>query len=328
MSKKKKKGEKLSLEELEKRLLAELGDEVFLRGSDVEDLSPIPTGLMSVDKLLGGGFRRGRFTEIYGAPSSSKTLLVLAAMAEAQKQGGIAVFIDLERTFDKAWAKKNGVDIEALRYILPESGEQAWDLLEQYLASGEVDFIGLDSVAQLVPTAEMEDEMGHANIGLAARMNAKAMRRLTPRLGRTAVVLINQLRGNVAPGGYGPSETTAGGKAIPFYAAIRLRMRRIAYIESAGVKVGGRFNIRVEKCKVTGMKPYSMVEFEVDFDTGLDFAKDILSRAINENIIKKAGAWFSIEGQEEKFQGERAIKDYLIESGMLEELKVKFSEVP
>lgn len=321
----KKKQDNPTIEDIDKMLSEEHGSDLFSFGSDKEPAGRIPTGIMSVDKMLGGGIPRGRITEIFGKESSSKTLLLLCTIAQAQKEGGKCVFVDLEKSFDPIWAKKHGVNLETLRIIEPRDGDQAWEIIESYLSTGDVDVLGVDSVAQIVPRAELEGEMSQANIGLAARLNSKAMRKITSLLGarnnRTALVLINQTRQNVTTGpAYGNPTVTSGGKAIPFYAVLRLNMARIQKITSGNDVVGATFRIKTEKAKLTGVRPFATCMFDVDFDHGADIAKDVLVYAVAAGLCSKRGAWFSYQkdGEEIKMQGEIAMKEHMRETGLLD----------
>lgn len=306
---------------LEDHLADEMGEEGFHRGVDEKWFPPIPTGLISVDTVTGGGFPRGKITEVYGPPSSSKSLLLLSAIGNAQRAGGIAVYIDLERSFDAVWAARNGVNVEELRIVKPTTGEQAYDILLQYLRTKEVTIIGVDSIAQVVPAGELAGEMSDANIGLAARLNAKAMRKITNELGDTAVVLINQTRQNVTTGPFhGNPETTSGGRAIPFYASLRLNVRRIGHVTVGEERTGGVFRCKIEKTKVRGARLYAIATFEVDLVSGLDIAKDTLLHALAGKLIQKSGSWYVFD-PETKFQGEHAAKKHLIESGLLVQLR-------
>lgn len=302
-------------DELEKDILKEYGDSIA-RGSDIGSPSIIPTGILSVDSVLGGGVPRGRITEIYGPPSTSKTLLLYCMIAQAQKQGGTAVLIDAENTFEAPWAEKNGVDVKNLRVVKPSTGEEAYTILLQYIAAG-VDIVGLDSIANVVPRAELEDKMSQANIGLAARLNAKAMRKISTDNKNTAVVLINQIRANVSTSPFvGNPETTSGGKAIPFYASLRLNMRRIGHAKVGEDKTGGIYRLRVEKAKTGGAQVHKVAQFEVDYNDGVDIAKDIMVHAMSKDLITKKGSWYYIG--EESRQGERAIKAFMLEEGLVE----------
>jgi len=309
-------------EQIQKELLEDYGDGVITTGLALDAPGIIPTGVFSVDKVLGGGIPRRRVTEIYGPPGAGKTVLTLSMIASAQKQGGRAVFIDAERTFEKPWAIKNGVDVESLVVVTPATGEDAYDILLRYLQA-QVDIIVLDSIANVVPSAELEGHIADATIGLAARLNAKAMRKATIENKNTALVLVNQTRQNVQTGPYiANPETTTGGKAIPFYASLRLNLRRIGKVETSGSPTGAVYRVRVEKAKTGGAEVLQVAEFQVDFGSGIDLANDILKHAMAKDIITKAGAWY-YHG-EEKRQGEAAIKEYIIQSGLLDAWREEF----
>jgi len=307
--------------DIEKDILAEYGDTIIKRGNQIGSPEVIPTGLLSIDAILGGGVPRGHITEIYGPPSSAKTLLLYRMIAEAQKQGGIAVLIDAERSFEFPWAEVNGVNTEELRIVIPPTGEDAYTILLKYLEAG-VDIIGLDSIANTVPSAELVAKMTDANIGLAARMNAKAMRKLTSLQHDAAVILINQTRANVSTMPFvGSPNTTAGGRAIPFYASVRLDLRRIRTIKVAEIPVGAEYRVRVEKAKTGKAKVFRAAQFEVDFDTGADIVKDVLQHGIAKGWATKSGSWFTIGDRRE--QGEAKIKAYMLEAGLVDEWKEK-----
>ena len=313
----KRKTDEQSIEVIEKELLQEYGDEVISSGSRFAAPVVIPTGLISIDAILGGGLPKKRVTEIYGPPQSAKTVLALSTIASAQKQGGKAVFIDAERTFEEPWARLNGVDVDALTVVTPTTGEDAYDILLRYLHGG-ADIIVLDSIANVVPSAELESHMADANIGLAARLNAKAMRKITTENKKTAVVLINQTRANVSTMPFmGSPETTSGGKAIPFYATLRLNTRRIGKVEVGGDILGAVYRVRVEKAKTGGAGLFQVGEFQVDFKRGIDIANDTLKHAIAKNMVVKSGAWYAIG--DKKLQGEAAVKEFMIEEGLLEQ---------
>jgi recombination protein RecA len=328
-----KKRDRLSLEELEASLREEFGEDFITTADKVEDVARIPTGLVGMDRTLGGGIPRGRITEIYGPSSSSKTTLCLGIIAQAQKLGGNCVFIDAEKTFDKGWAELNGVDLKTLKLIEPTHGDQAWNVIESFIATNEVDVLVLDSIANCIPRAELDGNIGDANIGLHARLNSQAMRTVTSYFGagenknhRTALILINQERKAVStgPASYGgPQNTTTGGTAIPYYATLRLELRRMSWVTRGGEDnvVGAQMRMRPIKAKITGVKPRASCLFEIDFDRGLDTAKDVLIGGIAMGFIKKKGAWFEIEGVEKPLQGEAAVKDYLRDSGLLNDFR-------
>lgn len=283
-------------------------------GSQIDSIQRIPTGYSSIDGLLGGGVPRGRMTELYGPESSCKSLVLYAAIGRAQRAGDQALLVDMEGTFDPEWAARNGIDPDTLRIIQPESGDLAYQIIEKYLRSGKVGIIGVDSIAQMVPAAELAGEIGDANIGLAARLNAQAMRKLTGFVSQnqqTALVFINQTRANVAPGGYGPSETTTGGRTIPFYMSLRLRLRRIETLTKGDDVLGAKFRMEVRKAKLTGVRYGTKTDFVVDFSHGLDFSHDLLDQALESGLITKGGSWFTYhteEGEEVKEQGEPSMK--------------------
>lgn len=322
---KKKSRSALTLEELESRLKKDLGDGNFYRGSEKEPLSRIKTGHISFDRHIGGGFPRGRIIELYGKQSSGKSLIALKAIAEAQKQGDICVYVDLEKTFDPDWAAKNGVDVEALRVLEPTNGEEAYDIIIEYLMTDQVGLIVVDSIAQVVPKAELEGNMSDANIGLAARLNAKAMRKITTVLKSTTVLLINQTRANVSTGPFGgAAEVTTGGKAIAFYASLRIGNRRIGWIEESGEKVGARYVTRITKSKIPGAHPNASCEFAIEFDSGLDVAQDVLDLALEQKLVEQRGAWFVFD-EETKVQGKPAAKQHILESGLYEKWYTLFT---
>lgn len=315
-----------TIEDVDELFRKDRGEGYVVRGSDIKSVGRIPVGHLSIDKALGGGIPRGRITEFYGKESSSKTLLTLSIIASAQKDGGKCVFIDTEKSFDPVWARLNGVDLESLRIVQPRNGEEAWEVTERYLATGEVDVIVFDSIASAVPNAELEGSIGQANIGLAARLNAQAMRTITSYFGdgdkknnKTALLLINQERANVSTTPFaGAPSTTTGGRAIPYYASLRIELRKMGPVKVGEVVSGISYRLRVIKAKVTGIKPYSTALFDVDFDYGLDSAKDILNHAIMNKWIDKAGSWYTVKETEERRQGEAAMKEYLRESGLLD----------
>jgi recombination protein RecA len=300
-------------EEIDKIIEADGGAIVNL-GSEEPRVGRVPSRLFTVNEVLGGGYPRGRMTEIYGKEGSSKSSLALDAIASAQELGGEAILIDTENTFDPEWAQKHGVNIEQLRVVHPTTGELAYEITRKYLATGKIDIIVVDSVANIVPNAELEGEIADANIGLQARLNAKAMRLLTnllPYNQRTAILLVNQIRGNVVPGGYGPSEITSGGKAIPFYCTLRMSTRRIEWIRAGEVVTGARFQVEVIKAKLTGMSNKAVAVFDVDFAYGLDYAAEALGRAVERGLIAKAGSWYTDVDNGHRVQGEKAVKDYI-----------------
>jgi recombination protein RecA len=283
--------------------------------SDIADIQRIPIGYSSVDKFLGGGFPRGRITEISGQEGSGKTLLAMAAVAGTQKLGDLAVWIDAENTFDPQWAEINGVDINKMIIVVPESGDKGYELVKQFVASNKFGVVVVDSVAGMIPEAELLGEVGDANIGLHARLNGSAMKHLgaiMPHRPRTALLLINQFRSNIGQMGHGPQNVTTGGKAIPFYCTVRLWLRRQYIINSSGDTTGVDIEVSTKKAKITGMKDRSKATFRVDFDYGIDFAQDVLDILLVSGALRKAGAWFTYEGTDPfKVQGEYAVKQLI-----------------
>jgi recombination protein RecA len=272
----------------------------------------ISTGCLSLDFALGvGGIPKGRIIEIYGPESSGKTTLTLHMMAEVQKKGGVAAFVDAEHALDTIYAQKIGVDLDNLLISQPDTGEQALEITEMLVKSGAVDIVIVDSVAALTPKAELEGEMGDRHVGLQARLMSQALRKLTGMIHRTqaVVVFINQLRSKIGVT-YGPSETTTGGNALKFYASIRLDIRRLASLKQGDDVIGNRVRVKVVKNKVAA--PFKQAEFDIVFQKGISKSGDILDLACEIDLIKKAGSWFSY--QDEKLgQGREAVKLYLEE---------------
>src|SRR5262250_1021116 len=273
-------------------------------------VSVISTGSISVDSALGiGGFPRGRVCEIFGPESSGKTTIALQVVAEAQKRGGMAAFIDVEHALDPIYAKKLGVDVDNLLVSQPDYGEQALEITAALINSGSIDVLVVDSVAALVPKAELEGEMGDSHMGVQARLMSQALRKLTGTIAKsqTCLIFINQIREKIGVM-FGNPETTTGGRALKFYASVRLDIRRIAAIKNGETVVGSRTRVKVVKNKVA--PPFKEVEFDIMYGTGISREGDLLDMASAENIIEKSGAWYAYAGERIGQGGENA-KDYL-----------------
>ena len=287
------------------------------------EVEAIPTGALSLDMALGiGGVPRGRIIEVFGPESSGKTTLALHIVAEAQKMGGDAAFIDAEHALDPVYAKKLGVDIDNLIVSQPDTGEQALEITESLVRSGALDVIVVDSVAALVPKAEIDGDMGDSHMGLQARLMSQALRKLTGALNKTKTVLIfiNQLREKIGVM-FGNPETTTGGRALKFYASVRLDIRKIDNIKQDGEVKGNRVRVKVIKNKVA--PPFREAEFDVVYGEGISKAGNILDMAVNLDIIEKSGSWFSYNG-ERIGQGRENVKRYLKENPkLLEEVESK-----
>jgi recombination protein RecA len=285
-----------------------LGNEEAL----VKDVQAVSSGSVSLDIALGvGGFPRGRIIEIYGPESSGKTTLALHAIAEAQKKGGIAAFVDAEHALDVAYARKLGVRTDDLLISQPDTGEQALEIAETLVRSGAVDVLVIDSVAALVPKAELEGEMGDAHMGVQARLMSQALRKLTGTISKsqTIVVFINQIRMKIGVM-FGNPETTTGGNALKFYATQRLDIRRIGAIKDGEQVIGNRTRVKVVKNKVA--PPFKEVEFDIMYGQGISHEGDLLDLAAQENVVEKSGAWFSYDG-ERIGQGREQAKSFLRE---------------
>jgi recombination protein RecA len=287
----------------------------------IQPVDFIPTGAVSLDYALGiGGMPRGRVTEIFGPESSGKTTLALQIIAEAQKLGGMAAFVDAEHALDATYAQKLGVDLENLLVSQPDNGEQALEIVEVLVRSGGVDVVVVDSVAALVPRAEIEGEMGEAQMGLQARLMSQALRKLTGVVSKskTSLVFINQLREKIGVM-FGSPETTTGGRALKFYASVRLDIRRIASIKDGESVVGGRVRVKVVKNKVA--PPFREAEFDILYGEGISKEGDLLDLAVDHKIVEKSGTWFSFNG-ERLGQGRENAKQFLKENrGVFKDLE-------
>jgi len=313
----------LALETIEKQFGK--GSIMKLGEAHAVDVETTPTGSLSLDLALGGGIPRGRIIEIYGPESSGKTTLTLHAIAEIQKAGGTAAFIDAEHALDPAYAKRIGVDVENLLLSQPDNGEQALEITETLVRSSAVDVIVVDSVAALVPRAEIEGDMGDPQMGLQARLMSQALRKLTGVISRskTTVIFINQIRMKIGVM-FGNPETTTGGNALKFYASVRMDIRRVSQIKAGDAVIGNRARVKVVKNKIA--PPFREAEFDIMYNQGISTAGDILDLAVKFNIVEKSGAWFAYSG-EKIGQGREAAKTYLQENpGIQEEVATKVRE--
>lgn len=315
---------KLTLDKLEK----EYGKGIVMKLSDekVMDVPVISTGSLGLDLALGiGGLPKGRVIEIYGPESSGKTTIAMHTIAEAQKAGGIAAFIDAEHAFDKTYAEKLGIQTENLLISQPDNGEQALEITENLIRSGAIDIIVIDSVAALVPKGELEGEMGDSKMGLQARLMSQALRKLTGTINKTGCVciFINQLRDKIGVM-FGSPETTTGGNALKFYASVRLDIRRIGAIKDGDNIIGNRTKVKVAKNKMA--PPFKQVEFDIMYGLGVSKVGEIIDIGVELNIIQKSGSWFAYNGNK-LGQGRDAVKTILLDNPELfDELENKIRD--
>jgi recombination protein RecA len=300
----------LALSQIEKQFGK--GSIMRLGEAHAVNVETIPTGSISLDLALGGGIPKGRIVEIYGPESSGKTTVCLHAVAEIQKAGGTAAYIDAEHALDPAYAKRLGVNTDDLLISQPDSGEQALEILETLVRSNAVDIVVIDSVAALVPQAEIEGDMGDAQMGLQARLMSQAMRKLTGVISRskTTVVFVNQLRMKIGVM-FGNPETTTGGNALKFYASVRMDIRRISQIKQGDSVIGNHVRVKVVKNKVA--PPFREAEFDIMYNQGISREGDVIDLAVNHGVVEKAGAWYEYNG-EKIAQGREAAKRFLAEN--------------
>ena len=300
--------------------IMKLGEQQF------DKVDVIPSGSLGLDIALGvGGYPKGRIIEIYGPESSGKTTLAIHAIAQAQKQGGIAAIIDAEHAFDRTYAKNLGVDLDTLLISQPDNGEQALEIADNLIRSGAIDIIVIDSVAALTPKAEIEGEMGDSKMGLQARLMSQALRKLTANISRTntCCIFINQLRDKIGVM-FGNPETTTGGNALKFYASVRVDVRRTTQIKDGDEALGNRTKVKIVKNKMA--PPFKKAEFDIVYGEGISRVGEVLDLAVEYDIIKKSGSWFSY-GESKLAQGREAVKQMLTDNVELcEEIEAKIRE--
>lgn len=323
-NKEKLKALQLTIDKLEKQFGK--GTVMKMNDKSVEPIEALSSGSLGLDIALGiGGYPTGRIIEIYGPESSGKTTLSLHAIAESQKRGGIAAFIDAEHAFDKSYAEKLGIDVENLLVSQPDDGEQALEIADALIRSGAIDIIVIDSVAALVPKAEIEGDMGESKMGLQARLMSQALRKLTGTINKTGCVciFINQLREKIGVM-FGNPETTTGGNALKFYASVRLDIRRIGQLKEGNDIVGNRTKVKIAKNKVA--PPFRTVEFDIIYGDGVSKVGEIVDLGVDLEIVKKSGSWFSYNDTK-LGQGRDAVKQLLLDNPeMATEIEAKIKE--
>lgn len=319
-----------ALEMAIKQIQKDFGDGSIMKlGENTHmNIEVIPTGSLNIDNALGiGGVPRGRIVEVYGPESSGKTTIAIHIIAEAQKLGGVAAFIDAEHALDPVYCRSLGVDVDELLISQPDNGEQALEIADMLVRSGAVDCIVVDSVAALVPKAEIEGEMQDQQMGLQARLMSKALRKLTANLNKskTTMVFINQIREKIGGFGFGPQTTTTGGRALKFYSSVRLEVKRVGSVKQGDEVIGNEVKVKITKNKVA--PPFKEVNFEIMYGKGISRVGEILDAAIKSDIVSKSGAWFSY-GDVRLGQGRENVKKRLEEEkGLLDEIEAKVKAI-